>query len=376
MTHVHADIEQDLGNEAFLSMLAHELRNPLSPILNTIYVIEKINSSESQLVKNSAEILKRQLKCTVSVINNVLDILKIKKGEIELKKERVEICHLVRRAIEESGSALATRHHMVELHLPEKDIWVNGDEVRLKQVVSNIISNAAKFTEAGGKISITANYGAKTTTINIKDNGIGISQEALPEVFKLFSQISSSNRQLIQGGGLGVGLALSKELINLHNGTIEVHSDGTGKGSEFSIILPLEEVCEPCLLQDKTEVKYSNKKFDILVVDDHIDTAESLATVLKMYGHRVRVCHSGTAAIDVAKIFKPEVAFLDIGLPDMSGYQVAEEIKQNNPTISIIAISGYGQKIDQKRSNNAGFQEHLVKPVEVEKIQEVLSKMS
>lgn len=364
-----------LSNEEFLSLLAHELRNPLAPILNSIHVIEKAGASGNQLLKNSTEILNRQLTYIVGVIDNLLDVAKIAKGELPLKKEDVEVCNLIKQALEESRPTLAARRHLVELALPEKGIWVNGDGVRLKQMVCHLLNNAAKFTETGGRISVTASYGEGRVMINVRDNGVGISQDALPEIFKPFSQMGNINRQLIQGGGLGIGLALAKSLATLHDGTIEAHSDGLGKGSEFSIILPLKDVREACVVVDKpsiTQERYT-KRLDIIVVDDHIDTAESLATLLKMWGHMVRVCHSGSAAIEMAKTFHPDAALLDIGLPDYDGYAVAEELKANCPEIVLIAISGYGQAVDRRRSSNAGFRNHLVKPVSPEKLQEVLA---
>ncbi len=363
-----------LNNEEFLTMLAHDLRNPLAPIMNAIHVIEKNSNTANQLVKNSTEILSRQLNYVVSVINDLLDIAKIAKNEMVLEKEKVEVNSIVREAIEESRTIVSSRKHSLEVAAPDKAIWVMGNAEKLRQIVTHLISNAAKFTETGGKISLTVNYGEGRVNINVRDTGVGIPREAMNEIFTLFSQPSNHARHLAQGGGMGIGLMLARKLAEMHGGTIEANSEGIGKGSEFSIILPVVEVGGMITEQIKTTaINHAQRCLEILVVDDHIDTAESLATVLKMWGHMVKVCHSGTAAIQMAKNHSPDVALLDIGLPGCDGYQVAEEVKKECPNIMLIAITGYGQKVDRRRSTNAGFCAHLVKPVVPEKLKEALA---
>jgi CheY-like chemotaxis protein len=355
-----------LSNEEFLAMLAHELRNPLAPIMNALHVLER--NASNQLVKNSTEILSRQVGHIVGVINDLLDIAKIVKKEMQLQTTDVELCTLVREATESCKTVLNSRRHLLKVTLPNK-----GDKARLQEIVVHLINNAAKFTETGGKISVTMNHGEDTAMINIKDTGVGIPADALNEIFHLFNQ-PDHTRHMAQGGGLGVGLTLARELAFLHNGTIEVTSEGLGKGSEFSLILPVSKITDeiPKEIQ-KTPINVFSRCLEILVVDDHIDTAESLAVLLKMWGHTVHIAHSGTAALTAAKIHGPEIAILDIGLPGADGYQVASKLKEDFPKISLIAITGYGQKVDRRRSDHAGFTYHLIKPVIASKLQEALA---
>jgi two-component system CheB/CheR fusion protein len=363
-----------LKNEEFLTMLAHELRNPLAPIMNAIHVIERNAVNSNQLVRNSTEILSRQVNYVVGVINDLLDVARIAKGDLTINKERVEVCACVKQAVEECRTVLSSRKHLLEVTLPEKSLWVIGDDSRIKQIISHLLNNAAKFTETGGKISITVNYGDNRVMINVRDTGVGI--ESPSEIFTLFSK-SPSLHNLSQGGGMGVGLMLSRELAEIMGGTIEADSGGIGKGSEFSVILPLQEVGGTIqqVIKPPT-VEKPSRCLDIMVVDDHIDTAESLATLLKMWGHMVRVCHSGAAAIQMAKVYHPDVALLDIGLPGCDGYQVADEVKKECPDILLIAVTGYGQRVDRRRSGNAGFHTHLVKPVVPDKLKEALAVKS
>ncbi len=364
-----------LANEEFLAMLAHELRNPLAPIANAIKVIEHCTNGNA-LAKNSTEVLQRQLSHMKDVINDLMDIVKIAKNEMQLNKKRLEICSLTKETIEECRPALNSRHHKIEFHSPNQDVWVIGDEPRIKQIIRSILNNAVKFTENAGKISVTINYGDGRVMINILDNGIGIPPEAMSKIFNLFSQ-PNHTRHLAQGGGLGIGLMLAKNLATLHEGTIEAYSNGIGNGSEFSIILPLEEVTETEYSNgEEVALKRNFRRLEILVVDDHPDTVESTSIILKMWGHDVRFCHSGIAAIKMAKIYQPDVALLDIGLPGCDGYKVAEKLREEFPDILLIAISGYGQKVDFKKSNNAGFDFHLVKPVEIDKLKEALATKS
>jgi CheY-like chemotaxis protein len=363
-----------LANEEFLTMLAHELRNPLAPIMNAIHVIEKSTVNGNQLLKNSTDILSRQVNYIVSVIDDLLDIAKIANGKLQLEKDKVNINSVIKKAVDHSRTIVSSRKHSLEVTLPPKNIWVIGDAARLQQVFSHILNNAAKFTETGGKISLTANYGDNNVIINIRDTGVGIPHDVMPEIFTLFSQPSNHARHMAQGGGMGIGLSLARRLIEMQDGSIEVNSEGIGKGSEFSIILPLEDTSDEFLIEEKVKPnEQASRCLEIMVVDDHIDTAESLSVLLKMWGHMVRVCHSGTAAIQMAKVYSPDIALLDIGLPGCDGYQVAEVIRQECPNITLIAISGYGQKVDKRRSSNAGFRAHLVKPVVPEKLREALT---
>lgn len=362
-----------LANEEFLAMLAHELRNPLAPIMNALHVVERNSAVSNQLVRNATDILSRQVNHIVGTINDLMDIARIVKNDMQLLISRVEVSKLIHDTVNECQPIFASRKNIVDVTLSKKAVWVEGDRQRLQQILYHLFANAAKFTETGGKISITMNYSSERVMINVKDNGVGMPPEAISRVFYLFNQ-PDHTRHLAQGGGLGVGLTLSRELAVLHGGTIEAFSEGIGRGSEFTVILPLLEVTEAETPESKKPVMESaNKCLEIMVVDDHIDTAESLAVLLKMWGHMVHVCHSGTAAVQMAKINSPDVALLDIGLPGCDGYEVAEKLKQEVPGILLIAITGYGQKVDRRRSAHSGFRHHLVKPVVPEKLKQALA---
>lgn len=319
--------ESILANEKFLSMLAHELRNPLAPITNAIYVIEKHKATISPLVKISTNILIRQVNHIVGTINDLLEINKIIKKELVINKRNVEICSIVKKTLEECKTNLNSRHQVTEINTPNKAVWVLGDAEKLKQIITHLINNAVKFTETGGKISVTVNFGNEKVMVTIKDNGIGFPSEIVSDIFNISFQ-SDYNNHMIQGGGLGISLFLIKHLATLHDGTIEASSEGIGKGSEFSLILPLLEVSDPINGGEKVTIRPTNRCFSILIVDDHIDTAESLEILLKMWGHQTKICHNGTTAIQLAKTLRPDVALLDIGLPGCDGYQVAQEIKK------------------------------------------------
>jgi CheY-like chemotaxis protein len=361
-----------LANEEFIAMLAHEFRNPLAPIMNALHVIDR-NANGNQLVRNSANILNRQVNHIVTTINNLLDIAKIAKKEMVLNRQDVELCTLVQNAIESCNSTFDSRKHQISVTLPTKGVWVYGDKDRLHQILMHLLHNAVKFTETGGKISITMSYSEKNAVINIKDTGVGIPANALNEIFNLFSQ-PDHTRNMAQGGGLGIGLTLIRELAFLHEGSIEAHSAGIGTGSEFSLVLPVCRISEDIPHTNKTPTQENPSRcFEILVVDDHIDTAESLAVLLKMWGHITYIAHNGTTALEVARLRNPDVVLLDIGLPGIDGYEVASKLNKDFPDMLLIAISGYGQKVDKRRSDAAGFKEHLVKPVTADKLKEALA---
>lgn len=359
-----------LNNETFLTMLAHELRNPLAPILNAIHVVEH-NTSENPILRNSTGILLRQVGNIVNVINDLLEITKIAKGELQLSKKRIDLCALIRKSVEESRATFTVRKHSVTVTLPDQSLWIMGDEDKVKQILSHVLQNAAKFTETGGKISITANHNTSTVNVTVKDTGIGMHNGSVTDVFNLFSR-PDQLPHLAHGGGMGIGLTLARKLIELHEGSIEAHSEGIGKGSEFTLMLPLYEVTDFIREKVKDRPLNQTKSLDILVVDDHPDTAESLAILLKMWGHSTRVCHSGIAGLKMARTSPPDVVLLDIGLPGFDGYQVATQLQQEYPNTLLIAITGYGQKVDKRRSMNAGFHTHLVKPVSPEQLKEAL----
>jgi CheY-like chemotaxis protein len=350
--------EQVVLNERFLVMLAHELRNPLAPIKNSIHVIEQI-ANDNRILKNCAEVLNRQLNYLVNIIDDLLDVARVLRGELELNKEYIEIGSVIKQAVHDMEPIITARKHLFEVTIPETKGWIIGDAEKLKKVLHHLINNAAKITETGGKINLTANYSNNSVNINIKDTGVEINSEILS---LLPDSRTASN----------MGVALANEIVSLHKGTIETHNSANN-GNEFTILLPLEAVNDDASEDVFTfRNEFPDKSLEILVVDDHIDTAESLAVLLKMWGHTVHVCHSGYFAVKFTKELEPDVILMDIGLPDCDGYQVAKTIKSEFPEILMIAISGYGQTTDYRRSTQAGFQRHLIKPVTPAKIKEIL----
>ena len=362
-----------LANEEFLAMLAHELRNPLAPIRNALHVVERNAPSSNNLVRNATEILGRQVGYIVSVIDNLLDIAKIAKHELTIIRSKVELCGLVREAVEQCRPTFNSRRHTIEVTLPDKGVYVSGDKGRLFQVLVHLLNNAAKFTETGGKVSVSMSFNDERAMINVRDTGVGIPAEAAHAVFDLFNQ-PDHTRHMAQGGGLGIGLHLAQQIAKLHDGDIEVYSSGLGQGTEFSVILPVIEVDEaPAQPPTSEKPKVQERTLEVLVVDDHIDTAESLSTLLKMWGHVVHIAHNGTSAIQAAKVYQPDVALLDIGLPGCDGYQVAEKLKDECKDTLLIAVTGYGQTVDRRKSSQSGFTHHLIKPVKPEKLREILA---
>lgn len=359
-------------NAEFLIMLAHELRNPLSPALYSLHLIEE-NSGDNVLLKNAQLVLRRQINHTTRVIDNLLDVSKMVQGKLEMHRNKVSLRTIIEGAIEIAKASMESRKHRFSCQIPEETVWLNADPHYLINAISSLLLNAAKFTETGGKISLTAIYHEDKAVVTVKDSGIGIDNTQLPQVFELFTQ-SDHSQKLAHGGGLGIGLTLVRGIVNMHGGAVEAFSEGIQKGSEFVITLPLLAVGGETSPPAKSEAPAVRRKnLEVLVVDDHIDTAESTAIVLKSMGHTVRLAHSGNAAVEMARIYSPDVVLLDIGLPGMDGYQVAKIIRQEIDNVLLVAVTGYGQDVDRKRSAQAGFDKHLVKPVNPQTLPEILN---
>jgi CheY-like chemotaxis protein len=360
------------NNSEFLIMLAHELRNPLSPILYSLHLIEE-NSGENVLLRNAQLVLRRQINHTTRVIDNLLDVSKMLLGTLKMHRRRISLATIIEGAIEYAKASMESRKHRFTYQIPEDPIWLNADPHYLSNAISSLLLNAAKFTETSGKISLTANYNDGRVVITIKDNGIGIDRAQIAQIFELFTQTDQSQK-LAHGGGLGIGLTLVRGIVAMHEGNVEAFSEGTGKGSEFVITMPVQGVGgdapEPV---EPIQPVARRKNLEVLVVDDHIDTAESTAIILKSMGHTVRLAHSGNAAVEMAHVYSPDVVLLDIGLPGMDGYQAAKLIRQEIEGVLLVAISGYGQEIDMKRSAQAGFDKHLVKPVNPQLLPDILN---
>jgi signal transduction histidine kinase/DNA-binding response OmpR family regulator len=359
--------------DEFLAMLAHELRNPLAPILNALHLM-RLRGRPGPDLEAARSIIERQVRQLSRLVDDLLDVSRIDRGKIELRKEPVALATVVTRATESTGPLIEARGHQLEVRLPPYDLMLEADPTRLEQVLANLLNNAAKYTEPGGRIRLVAECDRGEVVVRIQDTGIGIAPEVLPHIFDMFMQ---ANRSLDRSeGGLGIGLTLVQRLVELHGGTVKAQSAGLGQGSEFIVRLPLS-ARTPAYVGARSEEKaptaHSRR---VLVVDDNRDGAESLALLLGLGGHKVRLVHDGPAALEAARADQPEVILLDIGLPGMDGYEVARQLRREEGTAKslLVAMTGYGQAEDRRRTREAGFDLHLVKPVDPRELQEVLAQ--
>ena len=356
--------------DEFLAILGHELRNPLSPILTALHVMDLRGDQDGW---QERQIIDRQVRHLMRLVDDLLDVSRIAQGKVDLRKDVVELADLVSAAVETTQPIIEHRQQHLTVDVPAAGLLVNGDTTRLTQVISNVVANAAKYTQPGGRIWIGANRSDDAVELRIKDNGTGISREMLPKVFDLFIQ----ERQGLDraGGGLGLGLSIVRSLVELHGGTVRALSDGPGKGSEIVITLPREKSHESKVRTRPLPAigKPVSAGRRILVVDDHVDSAEMTAAALALAGYESKVAHDGAAAIELAKSFRPDVALLDLGLPGMDGYQLAQQFQTAVPQPPrLVAMTGYGQVADRDRTTAAGFDAHVVKPVDFDRLAEVL----
>lgn len=355
--------EADRRKDEFLAMLGHELRNPLAAITTGLRLLRSPNSQQHEWVKESLEGQTRQLK---NLVDDLLDISRITRGKIQLRPEVVDLKNLVERAAESVAEIVAERHHSLAVSLPEERLLAFADPTRLQQVIVNLLSNSAKYTNDGGRIELRLHRDAQEAVIQVNDNGLGIPHDMQESIFDLFGQVDSATHRPQQG--LGIGLHLVKSLVELHEGTIAVRSDGPGCGSEFTVRLPL--LTSAGVIQESRRSSGTDDctALDILLVEDNRDAGRMLCGILREEGHRVRHAEDGGRGVELASAHQPDLVLLDIGLPGMNGYQVAEKLRQDlryQDTL-IIAVTGYGQEADRQRSLTAGIDHHLVKPIEYE----------
>jgi signal transduction histidine kinase/DNA-binding response OmpR family regulator len=359
--------------DEFLAMLSHELRNPLAPIRNAAEVMRRIAPTDAGIVW-ARDVVERQVTHLAQLVDDLLDVSRITQGKISLKKEPLELGRVIQHSIDTARPLLEAKRHQLVVSASPGPIWVHGDFARLSQVVGNILNNAAKYTSEGGRIELSASADRGEALISVRDNGIGIDAALLPHVFELFTQ---GERSLDRSqGGLGVGLTVVDRLVDLHQGRVEVKSDGIGKGSLFRVILPcISEV--PQAAEDTVAAVLAAPTAGkrVLVIDDNIDAAESIAVFLRLEGHEVRTVSDGPQAVAIAQVFAPHVAVVDIGLPGMNGYEVARRLRLKGPEAPalLIALTGYGQKEDRTRSIEAGFDHHFVKPADPRVIQQAIA---
>ncbi len=364
----------DQHKDEFLATLAHELRNPLAPMVNAMRLVELPNADPT-VTKSAHGIITRQLSQMVRLVDDLLDVSRITSGKLAVRKQPVELASIVQSAVDTARPLLDERDQTLTLELPSHPVFLQADAVRLSQVFSNLLNNAAKYSEPGGNITLSAAVSASTVLVRIDDHGIGISADILPRIFEMFAQGDSSPEHA--QSGLGVGLALAKRLIELHGGSIAAESRGRGEGSSFTVSLPVMAALTSERSIDAAPQAVQQRRHRILLVDDNVDFATSLALLLQNLGHEVRIAHDAPQALETARELKPEFAFLDLGLPQISGHELARALRAQPECAStvLIALSGWGQAGDRQRSQEAGFAMHLVKPVELQSVQAVLTSL-
>jgi signal transduction histidine kinase/DNA-binding response OmpR family regulator len=363
---LHRDIrEADQRKNEFLSMLAHELRNPLAPIRNAVQIIGLQGSPPSTL-QWAMEIIDRNVYQLVRLVDDLLDVSRITRGKIRLQPEPLDMAAVVAQAVEISQPLIESRRHELTVSVPEDPVWVNGDGTRLAQVLANLLNNAAKYTDEGGRIWLDLARENGDAVVRVRDTGVGIPPNMLASIFDLFTQVDRSLDR--SQGGLGIGLTLARRLVEMHGGRVAVSSAGANQGSEFVVRLPV--LARPPGPGSTTNGDYEPAADDmprrVLIVDDNVDGAQSLGLMLQLAGHKVSIVHDGPTALKTAPEFRPDVVLLDIGLPEMNGYEVARRLREL-PELAdtlLVALTGYGQEEDRQRGREAGLHHHLVKPVD------------
>ncbi|WZO99264.1 PAS domain-containing protein [Isosphaeraceae bacterium EP7] len=363
--------DKDRRKDEFLAMLAHELRNPLASIGNAVSLA--IRSGEPVDRAFADEVIARQVKTFSRLIDDLLDVSRVSRGKIQIRPEYVDLAPILAHAVETVRPLIEDRKHTLEVSISTDRLTVHGDPTRLEQVVVNLLTNAAKYTKSGGRISLDASLEGSEIVVSVRDNGVGISAEMLPKVFDLFTQVDRSLDRA--EGGLGIGLTLVRALAEMHRGSISVVSDGLEKGSEFTFRLPATQAPAATRANDEGPAKFNGGSARVLVVDDNVDSARSLGRLLSLLDYKVKLAHDGPSAVDIAEVFMPEFVLLDIGLPGLDGYEVARRIRLQDgcKDSTFIAVSGYGQQDDRRKSKLAGFDHHLVKPVDYDALLALIS---
>jgi PAS domain S-box-containing protein len=358
--------------DEFLAMLSHELRNPLAPIMNAVQLL-RLQKNESGLQQQARSIIQRQVGQLVALVDDLLEVSRIATGRIHLHLEQLDMRSIVEHAVETVHPLIGQRRHVLTMHVSPSPIRVHGDATRLEQMVVNLLNNAAKYSDEGSQLWLSLQQEEDEAVLKVRDSGVGIAPELLPHIFDLFTQ---AERSLARSqGGLGIGLALVQRLVEMHGGKVEAYS-ALGQGSEFVVRLPVSQASASPLPASPTEkAPPTGRSVRVLVVDDNVDTADSLAMLMGQLGHDVRTAHDGQTALQAILDDRPDVVFLDIGLPALNGYEVAQRVRQQPvlQNVVLVAMTGYGQESDRQRSRDAGFDHHLVKPADVEKLLPLLA---
>jgi PAS domain S-box-containing protein len=358
--------EADRRKDEFLAMLAHELRNPLAAVANSLQ-ISRLPEIDKESLRWSQEVMSRQVELLTRLMDDLLDVSRITRGKITLKKDIVPLVQLIERAAAAAKPQFEAKRQEFRLMFSEHDgLWIDADPARIEQILGNLLTNATKYTQEGGQIGVSVEQDGNEAVVRVTDNGIGISAEMLPHLFDPFAQAENALDRA--HGGLGIGLTLVRSLAEMHGGSATAHSSGLSRGSEFTLRLPLAAAPTEAAVNGSTEISEAGRR--ILVVDDNQDAAMTLSLVLEVHGHTTRLTCSGRDALTAVKEFEPEVVLLDIGLPEMDGYEVARRIRrmERGHEMCLVAITGYGQPDDRARSREAGFDFHLVKPVDLSEL--------
>jgi signal transduction histidine kinase/ActR/RegA family two-component response regulator len=366
--------ETDRRKDEFIALLAHELRNPLAPIQNGLHLM-RLAGGDPDTVEQVREMMERQLGHMVRLVDDLLDLARIGQNKIELRRSRVALTDVVNSAVETARPMIDEAGHAFSVSMPAEPLFLDADPTRLAQVFSNLLTNSARYTERGGRIWLDARRQADQAVVSVRDTGIGIPAAALPRLFEMFSQVDRSVERAT--GGLGIGLALVKGLAEMHGGTVTVESPGLGLGSTFSVRLPLAQgVPEPAPPAPADRGAMATA-WRILVVDDSEDSARSMAKVLKLLKNEVRTANDGEQAVQAASAFRPDVILMDLGMPRVNGYEATRQIRELDwgRSVAIIALTGWGQDIDRAKSREAGFDGHLVKPVNLAELERLLAEL-
>jgi PAS domain S-box-containing protein len=366
--------EADRRKDEFLATLAHELRNPLAPIRHSLEILLR-SEGDPRLFRHATDILGRQLSHMIRLVDDLLDVSRITRDKLQLRKSRVELSSIIEHAVEASRPLAERDQQMIEVSLPLEPIYLDADPVRMAQVFSNLFNNACQYTEPGGRIWLTAEQHGHEAVLVVRDSGIGMPADQLDGIFEMFTQVEDDSERPRRG--LGIGLTLVRRLVQLHGGTVTARSEGRGLGSEFEVRLPVLESKER---DDKPEPVPPPRETPprcMLVVDDNRDSAESIATLLQMSGHRIHIAHDGLAAVEAAEHYRPDVVLLDVGLPKMSGIDACRRIREHvwGKGMVIVALTGWGQEHDRRNTREAGFDAHLVKPVDFGDLLQLLSAL-
>ncbi|HVW02311.1 MAG TPA: ATP-binding protein [Planctomycetaceae bacterium] len=373
---MEAELRQaDRQKDDFIALLAHELRNPLAPIRNGLQVL-RLAPTDVNAVAQARGMMDRQLSHMVRLIDDLLDVSRISRNKMELRKERILLADVVANAVETARPLIEAAGHELVLTLPADPIFLDADPTRLAQVLGNLLANSAKYTEAGGRIRFTAERVGSELVLRVQDNGIGIPAEALASIFDMFSQVDRSIER--SAGGLGIGLALVKGIVEMHGGTVAVESPGRGQGATFTIRLPILDDQPTAQNDADSRPEKPRHARRVLVVDDNADSAATMAMMLRLLGDEVEQAHDGLAALETAETFRPEVILMDVGMPRLNGLDATRRIRSEpwGQEIAIIALTGWGQEDDKERSRAAGCNGHLVKPVSLPDLERVMAEQA